>query len=98
MENMSDALELLKEQEPRVLTLEELEKHCAEKTPFMFSENAPVYIEYCIERPWNVRWGTAETIRSWLGSVEIYNDYGKDWRCWNTRPTDEQRKAVKWDA
>ena len=24
--------------------------------------------------------------------------YGKSWRCWTSRPTDEQRKAVKWDA
>jgi len=23
--------------------------------------------------------------------------YGKTWRCWTARPTDEQRKAVKWD-
>lgn len=23
--------------------------------------------------------------------------YGKTWRCWSARPTDEQRKAVKWE-
>ena len=23
--------------------------------------------------------------------------YGKEWRCWTARPTDEQRKAAKWD-
>lgn len=23
--------------------------------------------------------------------------YGKTWRCWTARPTDEQRKAVKWN-
>lgn len=23
--------------------------------------------------------------------------YGKRWRCWTQRPTDEQRKAVKWE-
>lgn len=23
--------------------------------------------------------------------------YGKKWRCWTQRPTDEQRKAAKWD-
>ena len=26
-----------------------------------------------------------------------YESYGKRWRCWDIRPTDEQRKAVKWD-
>lgn len=24
--------------------------------------------------------------------------YGKRWRCWTQRPTNEQRKAVRWDA
>ena len=24
------------------------------------------------------------------------NEYGKTWRCWNKRPTYEQRKAAKW--
>jgi len=23
--------------------------------------------------------------------------YGVDWRCWTSRPTDEQREAVKWE-
>ena len=23
-------------------------------------------------------------------------NYGKTWRCWTAKPTDEQRKAVKW--
>ena len=25
-----------------------------------------------------------------------YSEYGKSWRCWNKRPTDEQRQEVKW--
>ena len=24
-------------------------------------------------------------------------DYGKTWRCWPRRPTDEEREAAKWD-
>ena len=24
-------------------------------------------------------------------------DYGKTWRCWPRKPTDEERKAAKWD-
>lgn len=24
--------------------------------------------------------------------------YGKTWRCWTSRPTDEQREAAKWDG
>lgn len=25
-------------------------------------------------------------------------EYNKEWRCWTSRPTDEQRKAAKWDG
>lgn len=31
-----------------------------------------------------------------IGHLNI-NNYGKTWRCWTAKPTDEQRKAVKWD-
>lgn len=24
--------------------------------------------------------------------------YGKTWRCWSSKPTEEQREAVKWDG
>ena len=27
----------------------------------------------------------------------VSKEYGKTWRCWNKRPTDEQRKAAKWE-
>lgn len=26
-----------------------------------------------------------------------YDHYGSSWRCWSRRPTDEERKAAKWD-
>lgn len=26
-----------------------------------------------------------------------FDDYGKRWRCWTSHPSDEQRKAVKWE-
>ena len=25
-----------------------------------------------------------------------YSEYGRSWRCWDRRPSEEQRKAVKW--
>lgn len=31
-----------------------------------------------------------------ISTLDFYA-YGKDWRCWSYRPTDEQRKAVKWE-
>lgn len=29
-------------------------------------------------------------------AFEDGRDYGSAWRCWNMKPTDEQRKAVPW--
>ena len=43
---------------------------------------------------------------SWAVAVDLLMDgyrkysaasYGKTWRCWLRRPTDEERKAAKWD-
>ena len=41
-----------------------------------------------------VAWFKGETY-TFCKSVD---GYGEDWRCWTSRPTDEQRKAVKWDG
>ena len=36
---------------------------------------------------------------SWRNSGYYHGmNYGKTWRCWTARPSDEQRKAVKWDV
>ena len=97
----TDALTLLKAQEPRVMTLEEL---------FLLRFDDVVYVEMypalaiisaivVDSIPW---------IQGELGVLQIrctqeplanmdFAWYGKTWRCWTARPTDEQRKAVKWD-
>lgn len=30
-------------------------------------------------------------------SFQLTSEYGKVWRCWSEKPTDEQRQAVKWE-
>lgn len=88
---IGDALELLK---ARVLTPEELK----------------AYNGYCWLEEKNSMVMSVSLIKDGLLSllsdfddppydVEKLNwlDYGKDWRCWSTQPTEEQRKAVKWD-
>lgn len=95
---MRDALALLKEQEARVLTLEEVDEHSEPEEKYSESEKQPVYVEYAndVNRPWARRWLTVDMLHSWLNDREMRIVYGKDWRCWTFRPTDEQRKAVKW--
>ena len=91
---MEDALKLI---EARLMTLEEVTNYCteAEKDPMITSKAMPLYVEYSNDKPWNTRWATVEILDSWTNGM--FYEYGKEWRCWTSRPTDEQRKAVKWD-
>lgn len=94
-----DALALLKAQEPRVLTLDEV-----------IQWEGAFWLEY-IEEDSNYLccWGYA--FFSWASQnvIElivrdgyrplysfIRSEYGVRWRCWSARPSDEQRRATLW--
>ena len=91
---MRDALELLKEKQPRVLELTE------------FKESMPVWFEekdgdiYCVlianYYGFDVRvLHNNKKYRSYF--IDWLCDYYCiDWRCWSAKPTEEQRKAVPW--
>ncbi len=89
---MADALALLKEQEARVLTLEEvlggdecwveyINGGCGYCDCYLDDDAKSIVINRTLRKDFNVS----------------PNGYGKVWRCWSARPTDEQRKAVKWE-
>ena len=83
---MRDAIELLtpkwplKEDAPRVLTLEEM----------LYSDKELICeFRYGIEPQ---KFKPEDRIRFVIdGRV-----YGKTWRCWTSKPTDEQREATAW--
>ena len=86
---------LLKEQEARVLTLEEVR----ERKPFHLwvedlETGAQVFpVAY-------VGGLYVDSAEDWSVDPDHRNTpeyYGKTWRCWTARPTDEQRKAVAWE-
>lgn len=95
VEAVSDAKELLKKQEPRLMTLEEIPEY-----------DGAFLIEYRHE-VWPMQWAlfrlnltmSYRFIRgdSELGFSISKDFYGKTWRCWTARPTEEQREAEKWD-
>ena len=95
-EALTKAIEALTEQEPSVLTLEEAHQYLTNEDPYTNSEKTPVYIECRSQKPWNLRWATVEILSSWLSNSFMREAYGKDWRCWTARPTDEQREATPW--
>ena len=79
LNRVTDALVLLKEQEPRVLTLEEARTY---------------------EVVWPEDKGEGELhpliVENNMNDSKYYK-YGVHWRVWSAKPTDEQRKAVKWE-
>ena len=88
-----DALALLKAQEPRVMTLEEVNAldwdYC-----YLEQERLPgkeyrgmlgKYIMTC------VTWPSITAAKISYGA----ENYGRTWRCWTSRPTEEQREAAK---
>lgn len=78
---IEDAIELLKAQEPRVMTLEDFENN-----PNVDQYGClPCWMEYREEPKWD---GWAEA------TVHTCVEYGR--RPWTSRPTDEQREAEPW--
>ena len=91
---------LFKAQKPRVMTLEEVKKHDNQNgcvwfelptynadAAFVLKEDdfmTQVISPYILGEPINHGY--------WTNS-----NYGKNWRCWTSRPTDEQREATPWE-
>ena len=87
-----DAIELLKAQEPRVLTLEEAlgGEECWVEYSNGGCGYADCYLSYTAKG--------ADIYRTMQHDFNVpLANYGKTWRCWTSRPTDEQMKAVKWE-
>lgn len=103
-----DALELLKEQEPRVLSWEEVDKSgnlyvWTEIHSFYSGRGCLVYCTVVRSEFFDELFRLRED--SGIDWTRAEEDYNRDnyqgvhsgWRCWTARPTEEQRKAVKWD-
>lgn len=94
---VADALALLREQEPRVLTVEEIRSGAVEVAWIEDADKAEV-IPGIWFRLSNKGGDEAVDIHIRDGFVGARLEvYGKLWRCWSARPTEEQRKAAKWD-
>ena len=100
-----EAIALLKEQDSQLMTLEEVIAHYSLPPVFVddFNEQEdfledikPLYFDYLDACPWYVHWRGYCSARTYIGGREA--SYGVTWRCWTDKPTDEQRKAVKWDG
>lgn len=89
------ALAMLKEQEARVMTLDEVKAfdwdYCyLEEERLPGKEYRIVCGDYALTC---ITWSCIASMRIQHGDAR----YGKKWRCWSAKPTDEQRQEVKWE-
>ena len=95
---------LSKAQEPRVMTLEEVLDMKFDDVVYLqvYPTNAVLsaIVIDVIPKLSEINVGVVQ-FRHGAGYNGINNAdlsyYGKTWRCWTSRPTDEQREAVKWE-
>ena len=94
-ERLYDAIALLKAQKPRVMTLEEV--HTSEICWYENSLNYGYYVGHIIKEKLGYKLRTKYLkIGSTIVHVNFDEDYNESWRCWTSRPTDEQREATPW--
>lgn len=90
-----DALELLKAQEPRVMTLEEVENLPYGHVLIETDKNDPIRWLDALLFIKNINFSfdfiTLEGKARLLGT-----EYNREWRCWTARPTEEQRNSTPW--
>ena len=87
--------DLLKEPEARVMTLDEVKAfdwdYCyLEEERLPGKEYRIICGDYALTC---ITWPCIASMRIQHGD----DNYGKKWRCWTAKPTENQRQAVKWE-
>jgi len=100
-QTLDKALALLKAQEPKVMTAEDMWALKFNAVVIIEQRIPPLLIpaivrdnikhDHCLKVLQVV---TASTDR---GANADYDYYGKTWRCWTSRPDQATREAVKWE-
>ena len=97
---MRKAHDLLKKEEPRVLTLEEAREALRHADFIVVEEPHASEIILGMRDTWRWRMtgGGYFHFQDLDAGSEGVDEYGKLYRFWTSRPTDDQRKAVKWNS
>ena len=96
-EMYTEAVSILEAQKPRVMPLEAV---LQEDIPFWFEYRDPKEWEL---NEWVLLFDTDSVAGERIGlrgrlscHLPWTKDYGTEWRCWNTKPSDVQREAIPW--
>lgn len=78
------------------LTVEKLKEHIGKVVHLEYAgnkmEDYPVLLGHC----W-MFYAEFEMYGAYDSSEFILDDYGKTWRCWAKKPTEEEREAAEWE-
>ena len=91
-----DILALLKAQEPRVMKLVEVRDEADHMYLEKHSKTGSDLYGCAIRGDWD-GYGIELLMSEYDTARERWSDYGKTWRCWTSRPTDEQREVTPWN-
>ena len=61
--------------------------------PMLFLESAIEELDFC----W-ISWSIAANLLASGYRAYSADNYGQKWRCWRSKPTDEERKAAPWEV
>ena len=99
LQTLKDALALLKAQEPRLLTIDEIHDSMV-----VYLEAGTEFLKRMDDDGVVLAIGGSECtgakcfITVWnVGIAGMNNDYNVTWRAWSQRPTKEQREREPWD-
>lgn len=86
---MRDALALLREQEARVMTREEVIR----SQDWIWYQYKNIHCGWTIAVNCDGKWIEWEDL-----TTDQLCKYGKKWRCWSSRPTPEQMRDTPWEG
>lgn len=93
LETLSAVKDMLSKGKPRLLSFDEVRT------------NVVYWVERkLIHQPWpiclrcikNQHLLTSQKYEDWFGESWDADEYGKEWRCWTDKPSEEQMKGAKW--
>lgn len=90
--------ERLKEQQPRVVTIDEIHNRDVECVWIEYDQNH--YRTFAIEPGifYATTTGNTTIFACGCGGMEFHDDeYNRAWRAWTARPSVEQRKTIPWE-
>ena len=98
VDEVREIIDLLTEQEPRVLSKSEAEQYVTHGITDGYSETPPLYVEYQKPQRYYLKWVTLETAYSWMTDYGTSSVYGSELRFWTSRPTPEQMRDTPWEG